>query len=258
MKQSFKRYLSMTAALLALAVLCACGRTVCPPTPDDTIEEVPPQAPAEDPVQIHDSVWQDEDGTSLVECSLRLPQPEELPEICQYYAVLASAVQETCELEQTDAKADRAARGEAFQPHTYGMDYEITRRDDRVFSVLRTETYSAGGESVVSYGAETFAAESQGMLLLRDLFSVKEEAYLTRMMELVSAQMAQRKAEGAVYYENAEEDLLRFYDPANFYLTEDSLVVFFGGYDLCYQSAEAQFFLLPLEELSDILNKAWF
>ena len=53
------------------------------------------------------------------------------------------------------------------------------------------------------------------------------------------------------------DTLTEVYNPKNFAVTDDSLLVFFPTYDIAPYAAGIQEFSVPLSALSDILDPAW-
>ena len=59
------------------------------------------------------------------------------------------------------------------------------------------------------------------------------------------------------YYEGVRDQLTTVYDPQNFALTDDSLLVFFSPYDIAPYVAGVQEFYIPFNALSGILDSQW-
>jgi hypothetical protein len=188
---------------------------------------------------------------------LNLPVCESLSSINNYYQAMRDDLQATYALNREDAArqlADYQAAGLEFLPWTAQVTATVTRNDGVTLSVLR-EVYENFGSPypTVFYQAETFDVASQGRLVLGNLFTVNEEDAVKRLMDEVRAMALQ--TDSIHWYEGVADRLEQLYDPLDFALTDDSLVVFFR--DIAPHAAGVQRFEIPLSALSDILKPQW-
>lgn len=234
------------------------------PTPDPEPAPQPDPEPAAPGVEVDGTHYSHqvivgEDGATAIKADFTLPDPENMPQITAYYEMVKSDLFAIYSGETGDVLLQKQDLGEAFTPWAMEMDFEVLRNDGTVLSILRElyENRNAAHPSIV-YFAETFAVESQGRLLLSNLFTVSEDEYLPRLRDMIVAQMDERTAnEGMPYFDYARDQLLSLLDPMDFALTEDSLLIFFDVYSLAPYVAGPQNFELPLSELSDILDTRW-
>lgn len=277
-----KRILSILLTLILCLSLFACNKTpeappVEPPVqqdpapaPEPTPEPTPEPEPMPEPEPVVTGVEVDAnhyshqvvaavDAEPVITADFLMPDPEGMPQITAYYETVKTDLFSIYSSEAGDALLQMQNMGENFRPWAMEMTFEVQRNDGTVLSILR-ELYEnrSGAHPSVVYFAETFAVESQGRLLLNNLFTVPEDVYLARLQDMILSQMDQRETDDGVYYfDFAREQLLSLLDPMDFALTEDSLLIFFDVYALAPYAAGPQFFYLPYSELSDILDTQW-
>ena len=290
-----KRFFTLLLALCLCMSLFACnkqpvdvetppvetpGQTEDPvPTPDPAPVPDPEPAPTPDPepqpdpepVQPEDpSVEVDEAHFShqlfdtisaepVLTAAFSMPEIEEMPQVTAYYETAKTDLFAIYSNEMPDAILQKQDLGENFRPWAMEMTFEVLRNDGTVLSILRQlyENRNGAHPSLVFF-AETYGVESQGRLLLANLFTVSEDEYLARLRDMIVAQMDRNETENGVYYfDFARDQLLSLLDPMDFALTEDSLLIFFDEYALAPYAAGLQHFYLPLSELSDILDTQW-
>lgn len=283
-----KRVSALLAVLLALCLLCACGKKqdpapVTPVEPDVPQSAAPvivpdvPQsaAPAADPTPAQPQeeeltpveytsvslarTFTDTDGAELLTYALDYPVFEGLDEINAYYQARAERLAAQYETEAEEAaqwRADVLSTGGDFEPYQRDLMFYVDRNDGKLLSVQESLYDMSGGPHPNTvYSATTFFVESQGRMLLGDLFNVPESEYLPLLLTQVRAQMDANEAEyGEMYYENAREDLEQIFDRENFLLTDTDLVLCFNTYELAPHAAGPQYFEISLSSLSDILQ----
>ena len=275
-----KRILSVVLALMMCLSLCACGKqpveaptepATQPPTqaptaaPTEPATEPPTEAPTEPAVPevipgSATAIFKDEGENPVLEMRVTLPACQGLPQIDGYYKAIYDDLYATCGLSREDAILQKQDLGDVFRPWAMEMTHEVLRNDGNVLSILRElyENRNSAHPSLI-YFAETFEVASQGRLLLGDLFTVSEDVYLSRLRDLILAQMDQKETEsGVFYFDFAREQLMTLHDPMDFALTDDSLLIFFDEYALAPYAAGLQHFYLPLSDLADILNPLYF
>ncbi len=266
-----KRLFALFAALLALCLLTACGKqdtgdTAETPDTPGTGDETPdapdtPDTPdtAAEPLTVVPYVrtLTVRDGTAgadvvWIEGEFSVPSIPALPRVSDYYADLSQELQQDCWNQSGEAQAAQELSSGGWTPWTWTLDYQVLRNDGRTLSILRTLDQNAGGPHPSSYvWAESFDAQSGGRLLLGDLFTAEESEYLPRLLDAVRAQMADN---GIDYYEDASTTLEQVFDPVNFALEEDSLLLFFNTSEIAPYASGFQEFRLPWTDLADILS----
>lgn len=280
-----KRVISLLLALALFGTLWGCGGGKQPEVSDDepaqlgvpVLPEEPetpaePEEPGEDapvvepgtedaPVQVtareSSAGVCDADGqTVLLNIDASFPEIEGMERVTEYYSAMQADLETVYGTDAEEAAAQRAdllAVGSEFSPWQVTMEYEVLRNDGVTLSILRRTYENRGGAyPTVTLRAETFDVASQGRLLLGDLFTVGQAEAVGAVMAQVWAQMEAQS--DTVWLVSAEEQLEQMYDPLDFALTDDSLVVFFGDSQLTAHAAGEQRFELPLAELSHLLR----
>ncbi len=284
-----KRALSLFLTLLLCLSLFACGKQPeAPPANDPPAVEPPPvETPSQDPVTPPEeeptpvdplpgetvppevpevtvttatSEYLTETGdATLLQVTIALPTCPSLPLIDDYYRSMRDDLTAIYRLNLEDALRQYREFSDAgleFSARAAEVTAQITRNDGVTLSVLR-EVYEnfGGAHPLITYQAETFDVETQGRLVLGNLFTVSEDEYWARLQQMIVAQMDQKESEsGVLYYEFAREQLMSLLDPMDFALTEDCLLIFYNEYALAPHAAGLQHFYLPLEQLSDIVK----
>ena len=270
-----QRLFALLAGLLALCLLASCeknggsGVAEPDPTPAEDPEtpgsgdETPdaPDAPdaAAEPLTVVPYVRSltVRDGTAgsdtvWIEGEFSVPSIPALPRVTSYYADLSQELQQDCWNQSGEAQAARELSSGDWLPWTWELSYQVLRNDGRTLSILRTLYQNTGGPHPSSYvWAESFDAQTGGRLLLGDLFTAEESEYLPRLLDAVRAQMTDN---GIDYYEDASATLEQVFDPVNFALDEDSLLLFFNTSEIAPYAAGFQEFRLPWADLADILS----
>lgn len=272
-----KKLCALMLSCIMLLSLCACKQTTKPEAEDDHNEQggtAVPDTPAEDTDQSADKgvkctdekrekTVADEQGEPLISIQLTVPMPENLPDAQQYYKDWLNDTEYYCALEQENAaemKKNMQQMGGTFFPYTYESDYTIHRNDGVLLSVLRQIYSNTGGPHPNSTPmAETFVVETGARLVLDDVFSVPAAKYMPRITELVTAMMDEneKKYGDPIYYDDAREKLADNFNPQDFALTDDSLLIFFPTYTLGSYAAGIQYFYIPFSDIDQILNQTW-
>ncbi len=257
-------FLPLTAIFLLLA---ACGNSAAPsaaPTPTPT----PTAVQTEEPIP-HTPQWGDQtfaqtftadDGTTAMTASYTLPKIENAHKVTAWQTInawyedkgkaLMENVQEGGNQALDDLNIAKAMKYE-FEPYA---DEETWKCLDTpcasIVSILRTHYMNMGGASPTTfYFAETFDLTSGKKLALDDLFSVPAEKYFKRIHAAVNDQNSASKT--PVEAGGLDDE----FDADYFYLTEDSLVIFYqeGTFGGAMGTLE---FPIPYKDLEDILT-AW-
>jgi len=263
-----KKYLFFPFTLL-LFMLAACGgNSTASPSAASTPAPTPSAVQTEEPVpdtpewgdQTFGQTFAADDGTVAMTAAYTLPQIENAEKVMAWQTInawyedkgeaLLENVQESGNQALDDLKIAQTMKYD-FEPYT---DEEIWKLfdtpSDAVISILRTHYMSMGGASPTTfYFAETFDLESGKKLTLDNIFSVPTEEYLKRIISTLNEQnrASQTPVEAGGLYDEFNADY--------FYLTEDSLVIFYqeGTFGGGMGTLE---FSIPYKDLEDILA-AW-
>ncbi len=160
-------------------------------------------------------------------------------------------------------------------------DFQVNGRDSGYFrsatyefetmlgDIVSVSAILDGGEGGVDWtgdSGETFNLNSGDRLTLADLFTVQESKYMEVLYKLISEEIdkniieSQESGSGnpylfdTPYQEEGYEAIRKNFDSNNFFLTDNSLVIFYPKDALSYGAAGPQRFDIPLDELEDILD----
>ena len=139
---------------------------------------------------------------------------------------------------------------------------ELIRGD--IISISAALNGGAGGVSWDGIEGNTFNLVTGEKLGLSDIFSVDEEEYMQFICHFVSVTIdnaiseAEKNGDYTLYlfgdaFANDGQSVILYYDPENFYLTEDALVVFYPKYALTAGAAGPQVFRIPYADIADKL-----
>lgn len=86
----------------------------------------------------------------------------------------------------------------------------------------------------------------RGTLLMLDSLFVKDYNYKPVMLKYIGAEARRRQITGmAHYFDNLEENLNKYFDPKNYYLTDEGLAIFYPLYTIAPYSEGIQSFIIP-------------
>lgn len=257
-----KRLIPVLALTLSLTA-CAAQE----PAPTATPTPAPTPAPVETPVpvptalkwtdQVYEKEFTADDGTRLMTVRYVLPDIVEASavpawsKISGYYAdegnAALTAASENADLARDDYHIAKAS-GYDFIPYAEELSYQVTRESGTLASIKRTYYSNMGGAYPVSYQfCETFDLSTGGVLALSDCFAGQD--WQARVLSAMEQQSMELELGLTL------DDLERAFQPACFYLTEDSLVIYyqegtFGGHALGLTE-----FPIPYADLEDIWIK---
>ncbi len=147
-----------------------------------------------------------------------------------------------------------------FRSATYQLEAVI----GDIISVSAELDGGAGGVGWAGIEGESFDLNTGEQISMDELFKIKEDDYKSLIYNYVSEEIMnninkfmQNGGGSGYHFDNAysEEgyEAIHSYDFKNFYLTPNSLVVFYPKYVLTCGAAGPQEFEIPLEEISDVL-----
>ena len=282
--------------ILCLAFSFGCGKkdkpTNTPDTPDGPSSDVPtpdkptPDTPKPDSGSETDSPsvtpdkaqpleWTDRifTGTftdeavtkdALVLLTVYLPKVSGCDEIEMYYQGRLDKIKQQAQTTYLDLGRGNyqfASQGIGiFTPVTVELGYRVLRNDGKLFSVRREIYENTGGaHPLITLACETFRVSDGALMIFSDLFSVDYDAATAALKPIVEEQMDKKIKEfGAEYfYDNAKENLLDMWDKADWYITDDALVMVWQTYAISPYVAGVQEFMIPLTRIADIVDAQW-
>ncbi|MBR4955630.1 MAG: DUF3298 domain-containing protein [Clostridia bacterium] len=200
----------------------------------------------------------------LVMLTVYLPKVTASDDIELYYQGRLDRIKEQAQTTYLDLGRDNyqiASQGIGiFVPVTVEHGYKVLRNDGLLFSVRREIYENTGGAHPnITVASETFRVSDGALMIFSDLFTVGYDDALARIRPIIESQMdAKIKEYGeAYYYENAKADLFNMWDKSGWYLTEDSLIMYWQTYDISPYAAGLQEFVIPLSQIADIFDAQW-
>ena len=189
---------------------------------------------------------------------------EAMEQIAAYYDVWLEDIRYYCETMLTETAREGMAwakeSGGVFSPYALESDYQLTRMDDAVFSVIRDQYESTGGIHP-SYAmlAETFDVQNGGRMSVFTLFSSMDEQAVLDLIREKVLDIAQRKldAQPDLYFENYETLLMDSFDPLCFALTDSGLTLYWQTYTIGPYVSGVQRFDIPYDELAGSMDEQW-
>ena len=147
--------------------------------------------------------------------------------------------------------ARQAAREQSrpFTPWTAALDFTVTCNGGGLLS-LHTDAAEKHGTArpLLARSGETWALSSGTPIPLSALFPPRTR-WRRQVLTAVADQCAQRASSGEfLFYEDWPRRVEADFDPDNFYLTEDALVVFYPLHTLCPAAEGIPEFPLPRPE----------
>jgi len=147
--------------------------------------------------------------------------------------------------------------GFVFPPEIHNVQFDVKRSDSKYISIYITYYSYTGGAHGTHYDlVYTFDLETQERIELKDLFKTDAD-YVAVINEKIDSQI---QALGEASLEAGGEDWSPYdgfetIDPDQpFYLTDDSLVVFFGLYEIAPYAAGIPMFEIPFSELESVMK----
>lgn len=161
----------------------------------------------------------------------------------------------------SNMKSELKAAGEAnaeitegeYIPCSASQVYEIALNNEKFLSVKRVcSQFSGGIHGNTEYFSDSFSFESGERLVLSDIFTVSADEYLDRIFKEVLLQIRMDDSE---YFGDYESSVKTLYNTEDFYLTADSIVVFYSEYTLGPYSLGIPEYSISFEDVDDILTK---
>ena len=144
-----------------------------------------------------------------------------------------------------------------FKPFTMQSDFWAACNDESYFSVVRSYTeYNGGTASHTTLASETFDKATGALIDFADLFTVEENVYMDRLVEIMTEQ-GKNKSDLYDDYPNA---LRSAFDSRDFYIHRDSdtgeeyLVIVYQPYDIAPGSVGVVDFSIDMKLIEDILK----
>jgi len=204
------------------------------------------------------------DAKGFVELKLKLPRLngdyDGIPEINKYFVDKEKFFYN--ELPLDDLKEDNL-KVEGEKDNWYrSADYNLEIVLGDIISMSAYLNGGAGGVSWAGVEGDTFNLNTGKKLSLGDIFKVNKDEYMNLIYDYVSKKVTveinndKESRHGYMFddaYSGDGYKSIRNYDPNDFYLTKNALVVFYQKYVLADGAAGPLIFEMPYESISNIL-----
>lgn len=260
-------------SLLLCIVLVSCTPTSEPiPTPNPPSTPAATEAPSKkadediiySTIEVSKRYYNDVGG--FVDLELRLPQIEGnyqgISEINNYFLGKEAFFYDELPLDLL--KEESLLKEGAKDNYFRSADYHLTAKIGDVISLSADLDGGAGGVSWAGIEGNTFDLNTGKKLSLSDIFTVDEEKYMDFIYEFIAKSVREEikdsleQGYGSPYnfddpYTEKGREAIRGFAPNDFYLTEDSLVIFYQKYAISSGAAGPQTFAIPYQDMADML-----
>lgn len=206
------------------------------------------------------------DIKGYVELKLKLPRLdgnyEGIPEINEYFAGKEEFFYDELPL---DILKEANIKVEGEKDNWYrSADYKLEAVLGDIISISADLNGGAGGVGWAGIEGDTFNLNTGKKLSLSDIFKTSKDEYMNFIYNFVSEEITEiindnsRSDSGSAFsfdyaYSGDGYESIRNFDPSNFYLTENYLVVFYPKYALTIGASGPLKFEIPIESISDML-----
>ncbi len=140
----------------------------------------------------------------------------------------------------------RQQQGYPFNQYALAQAFEVTlNRPPLVSLYYDVYEYTGGAHGNTTRTGNTWDLQKGRMLKLNELFRPGYQ-YMPVISAAVTAEAHRREAAGEGYYfDNLDQNLAQYFDPANFYLTSEGLAIFYPLYTISPYAGGINVFEVP-------------
>lgn len=133
-----------------------------------------------------------------------------------------------------------------FNAYELMQVYEVTYCTKPIVSLFfDLYEYTGGAHGNTIRTGNTWDLKKGNLLILNDLF-MKDYDYNKVILKTIEAEARRRQISGkADYFEDLPQNLVKFYDEKNFYLTEGGIAIFYPLYTIAPYAVGIQVFIIP-------------
>lgn len=206
------------------------------------------------------------DANGYAELNLKLPRLDGnydgIPEVNKYFIGKEKFFYDELPL---DSLKEINIKVEGIKDNWYrSADYKLEAVLGDIITMSADLNGGAGGVGWTGIEGDSFNLNTGKKLNLEDVFKVNKDEYMNFIYDFVSKQIMSKinnnkqSGYGGGYnfedaYSGAGYKNIRSFDPNNFYLTKNALVVFYPKYALAAGAAGPQEFSIPFESILNIL-----
>ncbi|MBE5967193.1 MAG: DUF3298 and DUF4163 domain-containing protein [Lachnospiraceae bacterium] len=129
------------------------------------------------------------------------------------------------------------------------VDYTITYHQNCTLSLYFDQyEYTGGAHGMTTRTSDTWNLQQSRKLEGKDLFLLPKKD-ITYITDIIKQQIAEQIASGAdIYFEDYTHLVTDYFNPNNFYLTEEGAVFYYQQYDIAPYSSGIRTFLIPYSQ----------
>ena len=194
------------------------------------------------------------DGIPVLSAVITVPRPASAPDrisrrISRYYQTLFRSYLKYCErdlLPRAETEYRYALSVSApFTPFRADLNYRITYHDLHFLS-LYTQSRETVGQQVLKLRRGDTWDLAAGYPIPLSAFFEHHSPWKRRILEQVSDEIRKQESAGVMqYHAHRRQELRRSFNPQNYYLTDEGLIVFFPMYSIAPPEAGIPVFALP-------------
>lgn len=122
---------------------------------------------------------------------------------------------------------------------------ETYNRDPLVSLYSDVYEYTGGAHGMTTRHGQTWDLEKGCMLRMADLFRPGYNFRRVMLTEIIRQADINQKPDAPIYFDGYRQLLVRYFNPANFYLTPRGVAVFYPLYSVAPYSSGIQVFVVP-------------
>lgn len=228
-----------------------------PQEPVAPVEPTPQNEPLIYTLRVRSLTVRDLDGSVLAKARCTVPEIVDDSEHAGISAIneqLASEQQFFLDWVEENAlevaREDRAGRQADFIPHEYERWSDVQYNYNGIFSVLTEDYFDGGGAHPGAFMlVDNFVVETGMRLTLAEVWGLDNEAALDAIYGIVARQIeTQRGTDSFGYYEDYADLLAEVFDPEDFVIAPEGLIVFYQPYTISPYAAGIPQFVIPFEQ----------
>ena len=136
--------------------------------------------------------------------------------------------------------------------HRYevNLSYTITYNRSCTLSLYMQEyCYSGGAHGATQQSSQTWSIDTGRQLAIRELLA-NGRGDIAKLLEEVTRQITQDEDRQTKYFADNEKQVRKQFEPKQFYITKDGIVIYYQQYDIAPYATGIPTFLIPREVLA--------
>lgn len=132
--------------------------------------------------------------------------------------------------------------------------FDVTYNKNNLLSLYSDRyEYTGGAHGITLRSAQTWDIIRGGRLTLRGLF-IPGYNYRSEILEQITRMAKQNEAQGDFYFDNLEANIIEYFNPLNFYLTDEGIAFYYPLYTIAPYASGIIVFVIPYDFFGDNLR----